>query len=660
MTRTVTNMKREHPARPGCRPALLAVCLLGVVAGAADARLAAAPVERPLRLEPSLELRSAAVGVGSAPRPAGGSSPAPLPVGAELIGTTWYDLQDMGSLGARVFVSADGRVHATFVDDFCELDGGAGCPPDLGLPNPFPQRAQAYAVRSATGTWGPGIKVEDPAVRGCCVTELFGGFGSLALTQDGRAVVTQHMNEDGCDLRGDAYVQRTLGGSSWKAYLSPITDPSYLFPQIAVNGGGSLALLGEIPAAGSYDECEEVRASFLSAEGPSFTCPTGWQFGAWRSTVSSSIFRDGRPAFPCIAASVGSKVGVAMGDFGGDVFLVESSDGSFAPGTVSITNLTNYNDASITAPDSTSTQYRPFIHCHLAYRGTEPHVVWSELQARRVSGVIEFVDWRSRIAHWSPGRGVSVVHRSALGEADRFARLDEEGIGPIAGFNTISVDWPQVGFSDDGLDVYVAWLRFVDAEIDETADAGLPGIITGVGFGDIAGTVSRVGGPWQAARNLTATPITDERFFSLAARNPAGRFQLLFQASATDQAGVVIIGDRGVDSALLERRIAFLAASASAPAEAVEANLSGIRLWAEPNPTRGAGIVRWAQVPSEPLRLELFSPSGRQLETIHLDPQEPGEAGGAAYDLTGAPTGVYFARLSGRSWQETLQVRVLR
>ena len=32
-----------------------------------------------------------------------------------------------------------------------------------------------------------------------------------------------------------------------------------------------------------------------------------------------------------------------------------------------------------------------------------------------------------------------------------------------AGFNTLSVDWPQVGFSADGREIYVAWLRFADA-----------------------------------------------------------------------------------------------------------------------------------------------------------------------------------------------------
>src|SRR5262245_49813388 len=202
-------------------------------------------------------------GRSAAAAPAAAAVSVPLPSGAVELAQTYYDLQDMGSLGTRIVVAADGRVHVAWLDDWCELDPG-GCPPNLSAPNPYPQRAMGYADRAPAGAWTIVGKVQDPSVRGCCLTETFGGFGTLALTPDGRAVVSQHMNEDGCDLRGDFYLENTAGGSLWTAYLSPIVSPSYLFPQVVSLPNGSFVMLGEVPRAGCYDETSDFRISRLS------------------------------------------------------------------------------------------------------------------------------------------------------------------------------------------------------------------------------------------------------------------------------------------------------------------------------------------------------------------------------------------------------------
>lgn len=590
--------------------------------------------------------------------------PMPLPAGAVALDSTYYDLQDMGSLGTRIVRRADGVLFVTYEDDDCE-NTGYGCPPDANAPNPFPLRVMALARRDANGVWTHLPRVEDVSIRGCCVTELFGGFGGLTLTPDGRAAVAQHMNEDGCDDRGAMYVQSTQEGASYRAYLSPITDPSYLFPQIVGRPSGSFLMLGEIPKAGAYDEVDQFRVSYLAAEGAPFVCPTGWQFGAWKTVIDPSNFRDGHPAFPCLASSSSGVVGVAVGDFGGNVFLIESSNGTFQAGTITITNLTNYSDASIVAHDSTSTQFRPYVNCHVAYNGNAPHVVWSELQARRIGGEIVYFDHRSRVRHWSPLTGLRTVKQVASGEADRFDDIDVDGVGPIAGFNTLSVDWPQVGFSLNGREVYVAWLRFDDDEIDTSADAGLPGIVTGVGYGDIAVSLSRDGGPWSTQQNVTATPTTDERFFSLASANENGSVDLLFQAAATDEAGVVVIGDRGSDGPFLLRRIAYLRATLDASAGLTESahDATRLRLFvrAEPNPT--AGSVRFelsadAFTQFDPrgafaqdrasLRLLLSDVTGRAVRSLAITTTE------TSWDLLdeagrSVPAGIYFARLVDRS-----------
>ncbi len=598
------------------------------------------------------DIASRAPATGGA-APAGAAAiqtvPVPLPYGAVQLDSIWYDLQDMGSLGTRIVVAPDGRVHVTWQDDFCELASG-GCPPDQGQSQPYPQRGMAYAIRETDGAWTHVGKLQDPTIWNCCVTEHFGGFGTIALMPSGRAVISQHLNEDGCSLRGDFYVESAPGVNTWKAYLSPIEDPAYLFPQIVALPNGSFTLLAEIPRAGQYDEVVSFRISRLTAEGPNFTCPVGWQNGPWTAITPAPTYRDGRPAFPMIAASSNGRVGIAVPDFGGNVQLIESSDGTFAPATITLRNLTNTTDAQVTVADSTSNQYRSFIHTHLAYNDTTPHVVWSELQARRIGGQVQFFDYRSRIRHWDPIHGVTTVKQVQPGEADHYDDVDNGLAGPLAAINHISVDWPQVGFSADGSETYIAWLRFVDGEVDPTATEGLPGICTGTGFADIALGWSHGDGPWSAPIDVTNTPQTDERYFSLAARNPGGRAHIIFQASATNEAGSAVLGDRGTTAPNILRRIAYIepvipgsqATGVGEPSAAVPLT---VRAW--PNPARGSVNFALAGVARADASIEIVSPSGRVVATVPVQAGSPARWDGRDRSGRIAPSGLYFARITG-------------
>jgi len=578
--------------------------------------------------------------------------PVPLAAGAVQLDSVWYDLQDMGSLGTRIVVANDGTVHLVWQDDFCEQDP-AGCPPDQSKPQPYPRRGMSYAYKPPGGAWTYVGKVQDPTIRGCCVTELYGGFGTISMTPDGRAVISQHMNEDGCDLRGNFYVEGASGGSTWKCYLSPIQSPSFLFPQIVALPNGSFTLLAEVPKAGQYDEVMDFKISRLTAEGPNFVCPTGWQNGPWTAVAPTSLYRGGQPAFPCIAAASDGRVGIAVGDFGGNVYLIESNNGTFAPATITIRNLTNTTDAQVTAADSTSNQYRAYIHCGLAYNDTTPNVVWSELQARKVSGQVQFYDWHSRIRHWDPVHGATTVKQVQAGEADQYDNIDNGLNGPLCGINHITVDWPQVGFSVDGSETYVAWLRFVDGEIDPTATEGLSGICTGTGFGDIALSLSKNGGAWSAPQNLTNTPQTDERYFSLAARNPGGKAHLIYQCSATNEAGSAVFGDRGTTVPNILRRIAYLevpiAGTTVGVGDGPRASLApALRLW--PNPARGSvtfAISGAFAGASHGDVVEVLSAEGRLVARVPVSAGAPVTWNGRDRNGRRAASGLYFARVQG-------------
>jgi len=572
--------------------------------------------------------------------------------GAVVLDSTWYDLQDMASLGTRVIVHPDGRVYAGWEDDFCAL--GGGCPPNLSAPQPHPNRGMAFVERTAGGVWGTAVKVGDPRIRNCCVTDLAGGFGSIAVDGQGRAIVAQHMNEEGCDLRGNFWLKDGSGPSGFKAFLTPIRSPSFLFPQVVATAGGGYTVLGEVPRGGVYDETEEFRTSHVANAAATFVCPVGWQGGEWTAFANPALFKDGRAAFPSMAAASDGRVGVAVTDFGGDVFLFESSNGTFAPGTVTTRRLTSYTDAAITAPDSTSNQYRPWINCHVAYADTTPHVVWSELQARRVGGNITFADWRSRIVHWDPVRGVEEVHRVPAGVADRFDDVDRGLSGPLAGFNTISVDWPQVGFSPNGGEAIVAWIRYADSEVDPTANMQLPGIVTGVGRGDVAASVRVGAGAWSAAQNLTQTPDVDERFVSLATRNPDGKAHVLYQAGIGPEAGVTVIGDRGTTPGNVLRAIVYLERTLTAsvvdvPSSPVADPTNSLGLRLAPNPARGSIRFTAQGAASSDDAVEIVAVDGRRLARLPWSGTD-GEVvtwNGRTDGGTTATSGLYFARRAG-------------
>lgn len=637
------------------RRALLVLALACALAAPAAARTGANVPNRPA---PPLGPDGAYLGsdalhplAGRAASTAAAVYAVPLPAGAVELDSTYYDFQDFGSLGARIVVGPDDRVHVVWEDDFCELSGV--CPPNLAAPNPYPLRGMNYAWRDASGLWTHAGRVGDATVHcsQCAPADPSGGFGTVSLLPNGEACVGQHSNEDGCSERGDFYLQRSVGGSTWKCQLTPITDPSYLFPQVVAQPSGACVVLGEVPfTSSSCVHCgtSDFRVSTFASAYGTFNCPTGWQGGAWTAVKSLITFQSpsGYAGFPSMAVGSDGRVGVAVTDFGHNVWLVQSSDGSFAPATITKKNITYYSDAAITAADSTSTQWRPYVHCDVAYLDTVPHVVWSELQARNVGGAIQYFDWHSRIEHWSPDRGVETVYQVPAGVADRYDDVDNGLAGPLAGFNTISVDWPQVGFSAEGLETYVAWEGFTDAYVDPTATEGLPGICTGTGFGDLFASVTRSGVGWAAAQNLTQTPWTDERYFALAKRNTGGLAHVAFQASATNEAGSMVVGDR--PSGTYVRRIGYLERRLTASVVGVpDAVALAPVLRTFPNPALGRvrfALPAGARAAGE---VEIYAVSGARVARLPLAVATT--AGWDGRDASGRAlgSGMYLARLAG-------------
>jgi len=177
------------------------------------------------------------------------------------------------------------------------------------------------------------------------------------------------------------------------------------------------------------------------------------------------------------------------------------------------------------------------------------------------------------------------------------------------------------------------------------ADAGLPGIVTGIGYGDIAYS-RRDGAGWTAPSNLTATPNADERFVSLAPSNPDNKLHLVFQASATDEAGVVTIGDRGFTNDLYVRRVAYLETPSGVGTSAPGVSTTPGRLSVSPNPSSGLVSFRLAGDVGSDQELRIYSLAGRRVASFRIDTDAVRWDG---IGPGGAPvaSGVYFAKLIG-------------
>ncbi|MCK4546981.1 MAG: T9SS type A sorting domain-containing protein [Candidatus Eisenbacteria sp.] len=568
-----------------------------------------------------------------------------------LVDSTYYDLQDMGGLGKRIVVAPNGEVHLSYQNGFCYLAPN-GCPPDPNEPDPFPKRAMGYAGHAGGSWYFPG-KVTDPDLPQCCASpDDLGGYGAIALTPDGRAAIAQHMNQDGCDRRGDVYVDSGVGTGDWEAYLGEITPESYMFPQLVANPNGSFTMLGEVPRGGEHGGTFDVRVAYLGEEGQEIDCQTiYWQFGSWRSIIDLGLFIGETPEFPSIAGGSDGRVAVAVVDNGGNVYLVESSDGTFDPGTTALTNITNYSPDGITDPDSTSCEYRPFVQCDVAYNDTVPHVVWCEMQARKEGDSFYLIDYRSKVKHWSPETGVETVYQIPPGVADLY---DEPYLGLpgyYPGFNTATVDWPQVGFSDDGARTYVVWVGFNDTDVDTSVHAGLPGIVLGVGFGDLYFARSD-GRGWMEPENITDSPDRDDRYPSLAVLNPDGLAHIVYQTSAAAAAGGSIIGDRDEEPLDLHYILyhEFQTGYYGTVAREETAGLPFSALRCYPNPGRSSVHFSVGVDVGGRIDVSIFDVTGRRVAEVTAVKQAGGildiEWNGRGDGGSAVASGVYFAALA--------------
>ena len=403
-----------------------------------------------------------------------------LPPGT-VIDSSYYDWQANGSLNRRIWVNADGSVHATHMVS-----------PDQA----FVERGMTYYYANEFG---------DPFVAYGYVGTFRDGFGSLSAYPTtyplgAIAVIATH---DFGAVESFAFVDAFQGLGAFTA-LQPNPAGMVVWPKPTVNSDGSITIVGTLMN-------EQVMNGITHNVAWDRTDSTGGFTQTWTWLGQDPAdWSEAAMEFPSVASGANGRAGIVVGDFAADVHFFESTDSGLSYAETLITNAAQDTIGLPPGPDSSATVFLPWINTDIGYAGEEPHIVWTAAQAAQVGGIVLY-DLRTRILHWSPSTGIdTVVVASYQGTYPAETETYVSG-----GSNHLSIDWPQIGVSPDGGLLYVLYVAFDPNDVD-------PG--NGIGLGDIWGTYSIDNGEsWSGPINLSnpggAYPGTDDRYPSLSPVN---------------------------------------------------------------------------------------------------------------------------------------------
>jgi hypothetical protein len=448
------------------------VCLIWSILAASEYRT----VRKPVVIDDTYIAEM--VTIGEAPME---GVPTVLPPGTVLDSSYW-DWQRNGCLNRRIWVNADGTIHATYMKS-----------PDQG----FVERGMYYYYADEFS--GSFRSFGD-------VTTFRNGYGNISAyptTHDLGAIAVLSTHDFG-EVKSFAFVDSFQGNGTFIA-LETNNEDSVLWPKPAVNSGGSIIIVGTlindlvvnlISNNVAWDRAEDAVTGFSQTWTWLGEDPNDW---------SDAIME-----FPVVASGDNGKVGIVIGDFALDMHYFESGDNGQSFVEILITNAAVDTMGIPSNPDSSATVFLPWINWDIVYSGEEPHIIWTGLQAARAGGIVLY-DFRSRILHWSPSTGIDTVvvspYQSAL-PSDTTTFLNP-------GLNHTSIDWPQIGTSPNGEVLYVVYVGFNPIDVDSTS---------GISFGDIYGVFSTDNGEnWSEPINISNPgglyPGTDDRYPSVSPVN---------------------------------------------------------------------------------------------------------------------------------------------
>jgi len=557
-----------------------------------------------------------------------------LPPGT-VLDSSYYDAQRNGSLGKRIWMNEDGSIHATYMKS-----------PDSG----FADRSMIYYYADAFG--GPFFSSGPIA----SFRNGYGNVSSYPVDTPGVGAIAVVSTHDSQLVTAYAFPDAFQGLGAFSQMGTNGAD-QVIWPKPMVNSDGSITLVGtlmnDLNVNGithnvAWDHAPDIATGFTQT----------WTFLG----QDPARWSQANMEYPSVGSGENGRVGIVIADFAIDVHFYESTDNGVSFAETLITNAAEDTIGLPSGPDSTTAIFLPWQSTDIVYVGEEPHVVWSALQGAEnpTNGIY---DLRSRILHWSPSTGIDTV---AISRYNSTWVQDSSYVNPGARF--ASIDWPQIGRSEDGSILYCVFTMFDANDVDET---------TTVGFGDAWGTYSLDNGvTWADAINITNPDGTvlgaDDRYPSLppvvydAAIDPGKDAYIVYQTD--DTGGSFLEGEEPANMDLFM----FLGVDFDIPSgidDGKDKTSDLPKTFAlhqnYPNPFNPSTTVRF-EVPegAGEIRISIYDSRGRLVNTLFTGTMEPGEHqltwNGEDTHGARAASGIYFLRLKYGTSSSTIKMVMVK
>jgi|GEM_PF-4305018 len=562
-----------------------------------------------------------------------GRSSFTLPPGT-VLDSSYYDWQRNGSLNKRIWVNADGSIHATYMVS----------PDEQQV-----ERGMKYYYADQFGSaFSPGTEI----------ASFRDGFGSISAypTSAPNGAVAVVSTHDFAAFASYTFTDAYQGLGAFSELTTNDAD-QVLWPKPSVNSDGSISIAGTlnnnltvngIAHNVAWDRAPDITTGFSQT----------WTFlgedpARWSETNME---------YPTLASGPGGRVAIVIADFAADVHFYESTDNGISFAETLITTAATDTFGLPTDPDSSATVFLPYLNCDMVYVDEEPHIVWTALQGAQAAGV-GLYDYGTRIYHWSPSTGTNTVTISQYQSA-----VPSEAGYVFPGANHATIDWPQIGTSPDGNVLYMVYVAF---NSDDTT------AVSGIGYGDIFGTLSVDNGvTWTDPVNLTNPgglyPGADDRYPSISPINyetaiaPGNDFCVVYQTD--DTGGSVVQSEESVNLDFF----LFLPVDLEEPSGIGKGGTETGSLPKAfalhqnyPNPFNPATTVKY-EVPegTKKVVLSVYDSRGRLVNTLISGQMDPGvhQLTWDGKTSTGEATasGIYFLRMKSDTVSQTIKMVMMK
>jgi hypothetical protein len=536
-------------------------------------------------------------------------------------GNSIYDFQTNGGDERHLWVLPDGTVHAVYVGS-------------KNREAPHQNRRSYYAYSSDYG---------ESFINLGNVENQTSEYPSMDITSDGRAIIASNaINPRATRL----YMNASAGSGKFKK-VEFVSDPHQcIAPRLAVPSDSLYVFFG-------FSRIKDQENTWNTFN--PYTKKFGFS-GIWGPKNQILVPGVYEEAQNTIARSEGGKVSMVIinhfndrGDYGeNNIIICESLDGGNSFGDPII--VTN-NPADMTQP-------LPGIGKGISalYLDEELHIVWTQYLDHPEPDWW-FDDTELKIKHWSPNVNGGLPTTAVAWDSVNFAINDPDGEeGAIKeGMQHFPLGRPHIGADENG-NLTIVFTGFSgDATSNEDP-------VTGYAFGDIWAVASRdLGETWHGPINLTNSPDMDDRYPYISTWNEADKINILYQsdtrAGSIADGGAEFIGQ--VDHFFFKTDIFAKIDSTR------QARLAKFALYSNyPNPFNYETQIRYDVPILTRVKINIYNALGQHINNLVNSSQSPGH-----YDIVwnGADeagrqmgTGLYFCRMEGKGFLETIKLALVK